>query len=159
MVASSTVAVEEIRAPIPVDSFTSLSRTLFEIEHEISTLEIFTAPHRLVFVRDPRSALYTRPDDLSLPNAGLHALKSTVRANYPFLLTEHRFCDLLRIALRMDSSDRLDLIVRRIETSLSSLQSQKEAEWYRQRQQADSETYVNTGERLIFSDCTKYTIF
>lgn len=143
--ASSTVDVEETHAPIPVNSFFTLS----EIEHEISTLEIFTAPHQLAFVHDPRSALYTRPYDLTVPNTGLHALKSTVRVNYPFLFTEHRFCDLLRISLRLDSSDRLDSIIRRIEASLSSLQSQKEAEWYRQRQQADSADHINTGELLI----------
>lgn len=147
MDALPSAAAGDIYTAAPDDGLNSLSRTLVDVEHEVSTLEVFIAPHQLVFVHDPRSALYTRPDDLSSPNVGPHALKSTVRINYPFLLTEHRLCDLLRIALRLGSNKRLELVVSRIVSSLSSLQSQKEAEWYRQRQQADDDgTLVNTGE-------------
>lgn len=125
----------------------SLSDPFLDIERELNILEHFTGSHHLVFVHDPKSSLYTRPDNLFAPNHGPHSLRATSRINYPHMHAEQRLCDLFHLCQRLEGdSVRREQIEQRIETNLLSLQAQKESEWYRQR--GDISASINTGMSL-----------
>lgn len=146
----SSIASQDIASQVDPDP-------LLEIEHELSILEVYSGPQKLVFAQSPQapdSSSYIHPQDISRPNSGECSLLPDRQTNHAFLLVESRLCALLNRIRRMDNAGREERLRARIEHNLDILHSYKEMEWSSQRSgETRSSLHINSGRNFkpVFS--------
>lgn len=142
-----------------------LDSRIATLDQNISDLVAMSGTGSLVFAHDPRNQeMYRRRrhETMSEANIGPHALSLKPRVNQHFLLVESKLCSISREISSLLSERTIlarqqiicEGMVERAENALIVLDTQKEAEWHRQRPgpTGSKQRVINSGLFVSFSD-------